>query len=301
MTGSDHLNRYSAITASLFETRHKPLSECSYKFLSPVEKLGEDKTHAPWEACACPALTVRLMDIINESGKSEKPIFKKIIKKGGIHAFLGFDGNVILSSIMPDKAIYGMTPERHAEIINAIKPNYYFTPDGETYTNEPNLAGAVEIPRMLEESKVLLDKAKKSEPIGLVKGSTLEQIKSHTDSLAKMGIKDFVFHTGDFLAGGSNSEIDKAKTFTKEIRRQARVLLLYGMGINFKNFWWADGFITQSHYINAFYGQEMTDGRWVNNGNETANRKTIMANLEKLEGLLIVMQGKKIVDWGNQK
>jgi len=301
MPRGNHLNGFREIEASLAAARHEPLCECPYKFLSPVEKLGEAKTHAPWEVCTCPALTVRLMDIINESGKSEKPIFKKIVKKGGIHAFLGFDGNVILSSIMPDKAIYGMTPERHAEIINAIKPNYYFTPDGETYTGETNLAGSVEIPRMLEESKVLLAKVVKAEPIGLVKGSTLEQVKSHTDSLAKMGMKDFVFHTGDFLAGGSNSEIDKAKAFTREIRRKARVLLLYGVGINFKNFWWADGFITQSHYINAFYGQEMTDEGWVNNGKETANRKTIMANLEKLEGLLIAMQGKKIVDWGNQK
>ncbi len=299
MPHGNHLNGFKEIEASLAAARHKPLFECPYKFLSPVEKLGEAKTHAPWEACACPALTVRLMDIINESGKSEKPIFKKIVEKGGIHAFLGFDGNIILSSIMPDKAIYGMTPERHAELINAIKPNYYFTPDGETYTDETNLAGKVEIPRMLVESKVLLDKVKQAEPIGLVKGSTLEQIKSHTASLAKMGIKDFVFHTADFLDGGSTSEIDKAKTFTREIRRQARVLLLYGIGINFKNFWWADGFITQSHYTSAFWGREMTDDGWVKNGNETDNRKTIMANLEKLEELLIAMQGKKIVDWGN--
>ena len=117
-----------------------------------------------------------------------------------------------------------------------------------------------------------------------------------------MGVKDFVFHTGDFLARGSNAEIEKAKTFTKEIRRQARVLLLYGIGTSFKNFWWADGFITQSHYINAFFGQEMTNDGWADKGNKTANRKTIMANLEKLDGLLIAMQqGKNIVDWGNEK
>ena len=72
-------------------------------------------------------------------------------------------------------------------------------------------------------------------------------------------------------------------------------MMLYGIGINFKKFWWADGFITQSHYINAFKGQEMTDDGWVNNGNETANRHTIMANLSKFDELLIAMQEKGLM------
>lgn len=164
-----HPNSYSSIYSKLIEARGKPLSECRYKFLSPVEKLSEPKTHAPWEFSTCTAVTVRLKDILNKSGRSERPVYKKIKGAGGIHEYIGFDGNVILTSIMEDQTIWGFTKEQYATIIDTLKPDYYITSDGETYNNEPNLSGSVEIPRMMEEKL----------PVAIFKDEWTEMKKIH--------------------------------------------------------------------------------------------------------------------------
>lgn len=297
MPDGNHLNGYSAIAAKLVEARHKPLSECTYKFLSPVEKLGEQKTHAPWEKSTCPAVTVRLKDILNKSGKSYKPIFNEIKKAGGIHAHLGFEGNVILSSVMEDQTIDGLTKKREAfaEIVEELKPNYWMTSDGETYNNEPNLS-EVEINRMIDETKYMLDNTGKSRPIGLVKGCNPEQVDRHAEMLVKLGVKDLAFHTGDFLARGSNEETTKAREYTRLIRKKARVLLLYGIGVQIPDFFVADGFITQNHYSNAFYGQKLIGNKWVDSDN-TKNRDTIMDNLRGLDKLVIERQSSHLANW----
>ena len=286
---------YDSIASKLAEARFKPLSKCHYKFLSPVEKLSEPKTHAPWEKSTCPAVTVRLKDILNESGKSCRPVFNEIKKAGSIHAHLGFEGNVILSSVMPDKMIDGFTKERFAEIVDELKPNYWMTSDGETYNKEPNLS-EVEINRMMDETKYMLDNAGKSKAIGLVKGCNPEQIGKHIDMLGDFGIEDLVFHTGDFLARGSNEETTKAREYTRQIRKKARMLLLYGIGIQIPDFFVADGFITQSHYSNAFYGQKLIGEKWVDSDN-TDNRDTIMDNLSGLDKLVIKRQASHLSNW----
>ena len=292
-----HPNSYGGIYSKLVEARGRPLSECKYKFLSPVEKLGEPKTYEPWEFSTCAAVTVRLKDILNKSGKSERPIYKEIQKAGGIHAYIGFDGNVILTSIMEDQTIWGFTQERYANIIDTLKPDYYITGDGETYNNEPNLSGSVEIPRMIEEARYLLNNVKHSKPIGLVKGCTAEQIGEHADSLVKLGINDLVFHTGDFLARGSDTEVAKAREYTREIRKRAKGLLLYGIGLQIPDFFVADGFITQNHYVNALsYGQRLVGMKWAK-GEDTNNRETIMGNLKELDKLVIQRQVSHLSNW----
>ncbi len=290
-----HPNGHDSIAAKLAEARFKPLEECHYKFLSPVEKLGEPMTHAPWEKSTCPAVTVRLKDILNKSGRSCRPIFNEIKEAGGIHAHLGFEGNVILSSVMEDQTIDGFARERFAEIVNELKPDYWITSDGETYNKEPNLS-EVEINRMLEETKYMLKQVGKSKAIGLVKGCNAEQIRRHADMLVALGIKDLVFHTGDFLARGSNEETIKAREYTRLIRKKARMLLLYGIGIQIPDFFVADGFITQSHYSNAFYGQRLIGNKWVDSDN-TKNRQTIMDNLNGLDRLVIERQASHLSNW----
>ena len=236
------------------------------KLLLPVEDLNESKTHAPWNEIPCEGVVIKLDDLVNQSGKSETPVVKKIQAKGDLKKYLEFSGQVLLSSIMRDETIFSFSVERYAYLINELKPDYYFTPDGETYNGYTNQS-ELEINRVLNETKYLLDNCQNSIAIGLIKGCTKKQIIEHIHKLIELGITLFVFHVGDFLRRGSAYEKGKVINFIKVIRKIVPFLLVYGIGStdNFIRFNCANGFITQSHFIKAFNHKK------VGNGNTTSH------------------------------
>jgi len=191
---------------------------------------------------------------------------------------------------MRDQTIGGFTPEAYAEMIQELEPDYYTTPDGETYFGEVHLS-EYEINRTLKETDYLLRSCPKSTPLGLVKGCKLSQIEKHADSLGAMGISMFVFHAGDFICRGTNSAISRAKLFARAISKRVPRLIVYGAGSadHFLRFNFADGFITQSHFVNAFYGQKLVGGRW-RHFNGTATQEVIMQNLLALEDTLLSLR-----------
>lgn len=285
---------------ALKEARYHPLNSCNQRMLFPVVKLREEETFAPWEETTCPAVVVKTEDLVNPSGRTVQPIVERIKNSGGIHPFLNFNGNVILSSIMRDKTIAGLTAESYAQLINILKPNYYLTPDGETYEGKEH-SSALEISRVTNETEYLLQHCPKSTPIGLVKGCNVAQVAGHTNKLLSLGIELFAFHTGDFLCRGSKQDINTAARFVKTIRTKVPWMMIYGCGsrVHFNRFWQVDGFVTQSHFVNAYYHQRMIDSTWVHfNGKVT--RSTIMSSLSALDELLIELETQPgLMPWMN--
>ena len=152
------------------------------KHLAPVIKLSEPDTFRPWEQIPCPFVVIKLQELLSRDGSRLNWQFYEINKAGGLHNFLGYEGRVLLSSIMPDRMARGLTVPIYLECIKNLMPNYYMTPDGETYEGETSLA-AKEINRMLEESKGLIRGCRTSVPFGLVKGSKLLKSSSNTAAL----------------------------------------------------------------------------------------------------------------------
>lgn len=150
------------------------------KTLHPIIKLSEKATYNPERRIGAASVIVKAQHLLSKDGKSTTAIFDQIQKDGGIQNHLDFGGDVILSSIMPDRAIAGLTREAYAELIDETGVKYYLTPDGETYLGEPGRS-AVEIIRMLDQTRTLLDLCPRCIPIGLVKGCTSSQIWYHTD------------------------------------------------------------------------------------------------------------------------
>jgi len=257
------------------------------KFLLPVIKLHEKRTHPPWGDCHFPGLIVKLEDLITENGKRTNNLFTKIENAGGLHDYLDFSGKIVLSSIMPDKAIAGLPLEKHAEIINSLVPDYHITPDGETYLNEKALSD-YEIKRMLKWTNYLIINCPEVTPIGLVKGSCLSQIDDHIDGLSDEGIELFAFHAGDYLFRSNNKSLQKAKLFYSEIRKKVPWLMVYGVGSDkyFRIFFDANCYATQSHFIQAFHGQEI-DESGVTFDSNLESRDLIIKNLRSFEALMI--------------
>ncbi len=294
--GYDLPNAKKRLIDAWEETGKISLGKCSVKTLFPVVKLTDLKTYPPWEGCHFPGLVVKLEHLISEDGKRTSTLYDRILKMGGLHNFLKYPGIIILSSIMPDRAIAGLSLQQHAEIINSLGPDYHITPDGETYLNERHLS-AYEIDRMLGWTEYLLDNCSKSKPIGLIKGSCVNQIEDHADKLSDLGLEMFVFHAGDFLFRSNKSSIQYARTFYSSIRKAVPWLMVYGVGSdkNIRMFSGANCFVVQSHFINAFHGQEITEfGTAQSDISDT--RERVVHNMRVLESIMIKHEAERIAD-----
>ncbi|WP_292364246.1 MULTISPECIES: hypothetical protein [unclassified Methanoculleus] len=250
-----------------------------HKSVYPIIKLGERTTYNPERQIDCPAVIIKAQPLVSKDGRSTTRMFRQICDEGGIHSHLDYDGDVILSPIMPDHAIAGLTDELYAELIDVTGVNSYITPDGETYLGEA-AHSASEVFRVLDQTEALLKLCPKYTPVGLVKGCTLEQVRYHAASLQSLGIRRCCFHMGDFFRG-SHATISVGMRFASAIRTIVPELIIYGIGsrrhINALRF--ADGFATQSHYVKAFYGYKYEGARWVRGRGHVITWDTIMLNL----------------------
>lgn len=233
------------------------------KALVPVIKLTESSTYAPWEHIDCKTVFVRMQDLLKRNGKTFNETYAKINEAGGFHNFLKCGRKIFLSTIMRDRTLFGCSTDMYIDIIRSLKPDYFMTLDCETYEGEINLAKN-ELDRIIQESKEIIVKCSNSFPIGLVKGACSSQIQDCSRELSAMGAKHMIFHTGDFLCRGNDLLIEKARQYARIIRANCETLALYGIGSqrHFRKFYFADAFVTQSHYVNGFYGQEFFGGSW---------------------------------------
>ncbi len=259
-----------------------PINKPIKRHLFPIIKLSEQKTSRPWEKVECSGVALKAQNLLSADGKHTNKYFDDIQFADGIHSFLDYSGKIILSSIMPDKMILGFSAESYAEMINIIRPDFYLTPDGETYFGEYELS-ALEINRILNDTDSLLASCLDSQPIGLVKGCNIQQIDAHTEHLLDLGVSRFMFHTGDFLCRGSSDVTGRAIAFASTIRKKVPWLGVYGIGAmkSLRSFSFADGYITQSHFVNPFYGRLRNRERI--KGDEKITRDVIMNELYHIQ------------------
>ncbi len=259
-----------------------PILQPAKRQLIPVIKMSEPKTFRPWEKVDCFAVVIKAEHLLSADGKRTNKFFDKIQSAGGIHSYLEYNGIVILSSIMPDKTIYGFSAEAYAKMIDILKPDFYLTPDGETYLGETEVS-SLEINRIVDDTEVLIGSCPNSHPIGLVKGCNIWQIDNHTEQLLELGLSRFVFHAGDYLCRGTSIVTNKAIAFASAIRERVPWLGIYGIGAmkSLKNFSFADGYITQSHFVNPFYGR-FRDPERIKEDSEKISRDDIMNELHHI-------------------
>jgi len=131
-------------------------------------------------------------------------------------------------------------------------------------------------------------------PIGHIKGCCPAQILAHCFRFKALGIQDFIFHTGDFLKRGDTNLINIARSYAYDIRKQARTLILYGMGApsRFLEFSFADAFITFRHFVSATHGLKIIGSKEFRN--ETGyNSKLVMENFLELRNCVQKLNNQK--------
>ena len=156
----------------------------------PILKINQPSLLTVHKNLPINVVIVRLQDIVSPTYKFNS-ILDQIKDAGGIHKHLGFDGGVILSSIMRDDILPHFTAEKYALAVNLLKPNFYTTPDCETYEGETiklpdgrifygNVEKSFEqILRSLSITRKLIHLCPDSAPLGQIKGCGMEQLKFH--------------------------------------------------------------------------------------------------------------------------
>lgn len=232
--------------------------------LSPIIKLDARETFDVLRAVPIKLAVVRLQDLVLKNSLKFNKTFRKVVSAGGLHNFLDFSGEILLSLIMRDAIVARYKPERYAVAINCLMPDFYTTIDGETYKGEFSLS-MNEIDRIHSQNEQLLALCPKCNPIGLVKGCTEKQIEFHTSLFKSLGISDFVFHVGDFFRHGSPEMIRQARSFSSRIRKHAKRLVLYGIGSQKRllEFSFADFHVSFSHFVTAMNGMKFVGARKV--------------------------------------
>jgi hypothetical protein len=251
------------------------------KFLYPVVKFRSAVTH-PDKSQAIPAIVVKMQDFLRENGEPKTSAIQKVQHAGNLHEYFGATGRIILSPIMPDHLLLNISYDTYAYLVEALQPDQIITPDGITYSGFTKFSRN-QIDLVLGITEKLLDRFPECTPIGLVKGCNIPQMDFHLDKLLELGITQVCLHAGDFLYKESNYSKDQVIDFARYIREKVPFLMIYGVGSKhyFQRFHFANCYVTNSHFMQAFNHKVVHGATWVNFKGKPS-KEIVMKNFEYL-------------------
>jgi hypothetical protein len=185
-----------------------------------------------------------------------KEILAKASSKG-LHDYLGFDGRIFLSTVMPDELIDKLRTENYFQLIKDLKPDATMIPDNYTYVDDPLFLSWSQTIRLLSFAKDFLEL--NIPLIGMVKGANLLQMQWLIQREVEMGYVSFAMPTRelirDHLLGDSLPYVLRILRDQKQVNFE---LLLYGIGHKLK--------YRQLSYSNLSWFLEAKHGSYFKNG-----------------------------------
>lgn len=119
----------------------------------------------------------------------------------GLHDFLGFNGKIILSMVMPDELIDRLRLEDYFRLIRDLRPDATMIPDNYTYIDDPLFLSWSQTIRLVSFANDFL---KLNIPvIGLVKGANLLQMDWAIKKQVEMGYVSFAMPARELFEEGS--------------------------------------------------------------------------------------------------
>jgi hypothetical protein len=202
---------------------------------------------------------------------------------------LGFNGRLILSSIMLDRVILKRKVEDYIEMVAALEPDAVITWDVPTYSDHPYAATFNWMLRGLDAARKMA--LKLDIPlIGLVSGSDLEQVRISSRSLAKMGFSGQALACRELAIGRRFKTI---ASYAEEVKRNAQSLLMIGCSSPsaFWRFPMADSFAGLAWFYDSVFGRSLAgaDGRsrrpsYRSNSQDNLAKENLLACHDLAEG-----------------
>lgn len=225
----------------------------------------------------CSRAFLRASEFITSNGKSFTPLFYQTAARGGFNTANDIDTPIVLSLIMDDARCSGLSPKMVSKLIKELKPAYCTTMDEATYLRDKSWS-IHKLKQIRTKNRQVIKHHPEMKFIGVIKGSTVAQIRGHVSELQSLGIEQFIFHIGDYIAHGDKYELKCAKEFVQTICKLVPTLYLYGIGSKkmIQTFPYVDGIITLNHIIEPHNGT-ITDaqGRITHENGYNPTQKTL--------------------------
>lgn len=160
------------------------------KFVPEIDT--QDEKSWFWnEGIKLPAIFVPLWQLlVNEN------VLSNATSKG-LHDYLGFDGKILLSTVMQDEFIDKLKRQDYFQLITDLRPDATMVPDNYTYTDVPLYQSWTQTIRLVTFANDFLDL--QLPVIGLVKGADTHQIRWALQKQIEMGYVSFVMPARELL------------------------------------------------------------------------------------------------------
>jgi len=169
----------------------KPLAKVGFQGFIPEIDPTDDRSWFWKHGIELPEVFVPLWQVlVNEE------ILRKASSKG-LHDFLGFNGRVFLSLVMPDELLDKLRIEDYFKLIDALRPDATTIPDNYTYVDDPLFLSWSQTVKLVSLADDFL---KLDIPlIGLVKGANHLQIDWAIRKQVEMGYVSFAMPARELL------------------------------------------------------------------------------------------------------
>ncbi|MEM3390322.1 MAG: hypothetical protein QW491_13085 [Thermoproteota archaeon] len=167
---------------------------------------------------------------------ANEKILKEVSSKG-LHDFLGFNGRIFLSMVMPDELIDKLRLEDYFKLINDLRPDATMIPDNYTYVDDPLFLSWSQTVKLVSLANDFL---KLDIPlIGLVKGANHLQIDWAIRKQVEMGYVSFAMPARELLEDNLLEDLLPGAIMSlRWVSKRTKIdfeLLVYGVGHRLKH------------------------------------------------------------------
>jgi len=195
-----------------------------------------------WDDFPLPALFVRLGEILTNKGLLNE------VSKVGLHDYLGYDGKIALSTIMPDEIIDKLKPVDYIKLVGDLRPDVAMVSDNHTYVDDPFYLSWSQTIRLVRYAAELRDLG--VPVLGLVKGAISKQTQWCIEKQLQLGYTSFALPVRELARVDLLDGYLTTTTYTLRKAGANPELVVYGLSHRIRRLKGAK-YATLSWYIHA--------------------------------------------------
>ncbi|MEM2940274.1 MAG: hypothetical protein QW304_01805 [Thermoproteota archaeon] len=234
----------------------KPLAKIGFQKFVPEIDVTDSRSWFWKYGVELPEIFVPLWQVL----ANEETLRKA--SSAGLHDFLGFNGRIFLSMVMPDELIDKLRNEDYFRRIRDLRPDATMVSDNYTYTDDPLFLSWSQTIRLISLANDFL---KLDIPlIGLVKGANPLQIDWAIRKQAEMGYVSFAMPARELLEDNLLGDLLPGAVMSlKWVSKRTEIdfeLLIYGVGQRLK-YKEINSYSNLSWFLEAKHGCYYKNGR----------------------------------------
>jgi hypothetical protein len=223
------------------ETNAHQVKRADLPQFTPIISIADNRSWF-WDTFSFPAIFVRLGELLTTKGLLDE------VSKSGLHDYLGYDGKIALSTIMPDEIIDKLKPADYIRLVGDLRPDVAMVSDNHTYVDDPFYLSWSQTVRLVRYAAELRDLG--VPVLGVVKGAISKQTHWCIEKQLQLGYTSFALPVRELA---KLDLLDGYLTTTVHTLKEAEAkpeLVVYGLSHRIRRLKEAK-YATLSWYIHA--------------------------------------------------